>query len=543
MSRSSLGVKICISQLIEGLNDDDCLDVIMLIQHELGHRSVRKIVTRIIMQCIKNLKHQSFIKIQQKIRQKYHATSSTNNNSIAGDHVLFPLHLLPHDLVWTTSLFLNETDILKFEQCCRFFYTMINNTSYLRQCNNFKQFTITKKRLNQMRQKKYSFFKYSTTNQLSSMFKLMHYHKPRNSYSEEKLLAAVLHDFETTMNQIQKMRSYDNWCTNLFKSISILNIDMVGVLLAVMPIDILFNPDPNISHLETVELSYLDSHSFQAAWNNTWNIFETKYLQYKKELEKQGLKIKSLKCIKHWQLSRERRDICMIGPRYIHSKHVWINGVRVDLTDDKFLTKECNPGMKILTIERWIDFVTINDHNSIYKSINIIKNLDRGLEIETMRLISYWNHENPYFFNNKMVIDSLNLQNSLENLTMELVMQPIYVHQVEALENVMLKRYYYNLENVNIMIEIDDNTSMVWFFELLQKNQQILKHQFKQLNIAIVKNIIFQQKVYFVFEWNTNMNEERLNQLNEQFQEMKWYDQRQMQFKEKYSLMKAQWLN
>ena len=117
-----------------------------------------------------NLAIKSFVNINDKMKQLLNQESQSNCESSprndttqnnANDNILFPLLRLPIDLITKTSFFLNENDIFQFQQCCRLFYKMINNTSYLHKSNNFKTFQITDKRLDQMAQSKYNFFKYS----------------------------------------------------------------------------------------------------------------------------------------------------------------------------------------------------------------------------------------------------------------------------------------------------------------------------------------------------------------------------------------------
>ena len=556
MSRSTLSIKISIAQLVETLNDDACIDVIRLLQNELGWITLRTMINQIIAQFTNTraLTNESLIKIEKTIKDTYssHSTnnkiSTINNNNITRHNVLFPLSRLPNDLIFKTSLFLNEKDIFQFEQCCRLFYKMINNTSYLMQCDNFKQFIITKKRLCQMRQERYSFFKYSKANRLEFWLTTQDYHDEKNVFDEKRLLVAVINGFETTMNEMKKIGSYDNWWTSLLKSISTLDISTgtnIGALLYVMPIEKLF--DPNESHLKKIELVHFIPCGRGLAWNNYMNKFEEKYLQFKKNLEKKGLKIKSLQCIKHIYLHISRISPTM-NPRYIDSKHVWINQVEVDLADNKILTNKCNPGMKIVTFDSWIDFVS---HSNSYRNV---ASINRGLTIETMRILShYCGWANVDICNNKVVIESLNLHNSLKNLTIEFMTSisydyESYEHQQKALNNVILKTYYYNLENVNILVEMAmmDNVTVDWFFTLLKKNHKVLKHQFKQLKIAIVKNINIQltkHKLYFVLEWNSGTDDKKLNQAKKQVDEMTIEDENQKQYQEQYLLMRTQWLN
>ena len=357
MTRSALSIQISIHELVESLNDDDCLDVIKLLNKRLGINNLTTMVNKIITHFTQNSTNKSLIEIEEAIQNTY-SSHSTNNqisetsynvyNETTSNKILFPLIQLPDDILTKTASFLSETDIFQFEQCCRWFYKIINDISYLNQCNNFKNFIITKHRLHQMKQRKYDFFKYSKATQLTSNLLSRSYRNTSNRgrMNYESLLVAALNDFERTMNKMKTMGSYDKWWTSLFKSISCLDLDSstdIGVLISVMPIDLLFNP--KISHLKQIILGHMPRPrgirgptQLTTTWNNYMNKFEEKYLQYKKEW---NFEMKSLQCIKHVQTSADE------NLRFIDAKHVWMENIEVDLTDDKFLTNECNPGMKL----------------------------------------------------------------------------------------------------------------------------------------------------------------------------------------------------
>ena len=415
MPTSNLCQKLLLAELVETLDENECLDVIGLLQTELGCETINNMVNKIIISnCTNTLTNSSFIKIRNTIKEKLMTKTQNNtkkqtlnriNKTNTQKELIFPLHRLPHDLLLKTSLFLNETDIFNFEQCCRLFYKMINNTSYLSQCNNFKQFIITKKRLHQMKQEKCSFFKYSKANQVSVNLSFADYHRKDGEFDfplmsnerPQSSLVAALNDFESTMNEMKKMGSYDNWLTSLFKSISILDVcsdtDM-GILLSQMPIDILFNPDPNQSHLKQIKFAHCIESDYQNIWKRCMDKFEQEYLDCKKKCEKQGLKIKSLECIKYVQpFWLSEPPTAASNPPCINSKHVWMTNMIVDLTDNTFLTYECNPDMKILTIEDRINFVG---------DINIIQN--RGLKIETLRFLSFRNYHGYDICNDRILI-------------------------------------------------------------------------------------------------------------------------------------------
>ena len=127
------------------------------------------------------------------------------------------------------------------------------------------------------------------------------------------------------------------------------------------------------------------------------------------------------------------------------------------------------------------------------------------------------------------------------------------INQEKALEIILQKKYYYNLENVNIILELEvskreifNDISIDWFFQLFEDNEKILKHQFKQLNIAILQDM--KNNEILVFEWDNKMNKNRLSQLKHQFYKMRMKSNQQNQtqfkkFEEKYLLMRKQWLD
>lgn len=160
MSRSSLSLKISFVELVETLSDDGCVEVIRLLQKELGSHTLNKAIIQIFMQC-GNLTDDCVTRMTKKIKENYSqhprkvkTAPAIKDNKHNRKDVIFPLFSLPIDLITTTSIFLDETDILKFEQCCRLFYKMVNNTLYLTKCYNFKRFSITNKILDTMKQDK-----------------------------------------------------------------------------------------------------------------------------------------------------------------------------------------------------------------------------------------------------------------------------------------------------------------------------------------------------------------------------------------------------
>ena len=184
MSESCLSQKMSLCRCIETLNDDGCFKVIRLLQHSRKYKDLNQFLIRIAMATTNKMNVESLQHITNEIKQISCNTEyiqvqgpvdNNNDKSKNSDHEnttnIFPLFRLPVDIIKNTSLFLNEKDIFKFEKCCRLFYQMINNVSYLKQTKNFKMFTINNKRWDQIVESKYCFCKYSQTNAINvSMF-------------------------------------------------------------------------------------------------------------------------------------------------------------------------------------------------------------------------------------------------------------------------------------------------------------------------------------------------------------------------------------
>ena len=173
MSKTVLGGRINVCHSISKLNKDGCFAVIRLLGNVMGLDQITQATTKMFMNYSNNWTVDQMIQFENETKQilsnhsqncKYHDPQSHNckskSNTNMNNILEFPLLRLPIDLITKTSFYLNEKDIFQFECCCRLFYQMINNTSYLNLSNCFKTFKITNKTLNQMSQKQHNFFKY-----------------------------------------------------------------------------------------------------------------------------------------------------------------------------------------------------------------------------------------------------------------------------------------------------------------------------------------------------------------------------------------------
>ena len=125
--------------------------------------------------------------------------------------------------------------------------------------------------------------------------------------------------------------------------------------------------------------------------------------------------------------------------------------------------------------------------------------------------------------NDKDVIETLNLHNSLKNLTLYMIWTSKLFNDREKqfkISNILEKKHYYNLENVNIIVEMRDKRAFGRIFHTSKENTTILKNQFKQLNIALITNINNRLSV-LAFEWNEKMDDKRLDQLQKHVNNIK----------------------
>ena len=156
-----------------------------------------------------------------------------------------------------------------------------------------------------------------------------------------------------------------------------------------------------------------------------------------------------------------------------------------------------------------IDVLTLKQECVIWK----LSQLDSTCNIGTLRLIDFDDNSHTNICDIESVIKSLNLSQSLANLTLDLNMV-IYHHVwMLAIEKILLKKYYHNLQNVNLLLTISNKGTIAPLFQMLNKHCQILKYQFKQLNIGVQMwnwNSTFNK--YYAFEWNTKIDQKFLNQ-------------------------------
>ena len=200
------------------------------------------------------------------------------------------------------------------------------------------------------------------------------------------------------------------------------------------------------------------------------------------------------------------------GPSYILVGHLHMNSMtrstRIDLNKNWFST-HYNPCLRKLTCDYNIQFDNINLN---VKSQSGLKNT-RNMNIETLRLRYFGRDSSCDICNNNIVIETLNLQNSLENLMLNIDVTDAYDQNLNqwqnVIESIVKKKHFYKLKNVIILLGILKHKDIDWIFKMLKKNVGLLKYQFEQFIIGLH----FNYTNHYVLEWNKAIDKRYLNKL------------------------------
>lgn len=419
---------------------------------------------------------------------------NASNNETFSDASEYLLLRLPNDLIIETASFLNEKEIFIIERCCRLLYKMINNTSYLKKSNNFKTFTLTEKELKQMSEPACSFFKYAKADRLiiDNMSKI----KVDSPMEVINNLVTTVRDM---WDKAEKQWIKEGWYKSIFTSIRTLKINADAMfLLDKLPIEIMFNPQ--ISDLETIEeLNYYWYRNNIIHLQNIMQQFVEKYLNFKKKLNQQQLQqgeelsIKKLRSVRHF--NGRRFEVNAL--KEIEATHVIMDSMMLDLND--------NFTMEVLTCENDVEFI------SKWRDISINNYDDDGCincisgNIQTLRLTRFRRESNCDLCNNQNLIESFQLDKSVKNLLIDLTLENnISTKWKDAIECIIKKQYYHNLENVNLLLGTTTMKDVEWIFKVLKNHQGLLKYNFKNLNIALIYYLKSMYRIYYTTNRNSN---------------------------------------
>ena len=542
MSNSCLSGRIDVCTSISKLNKDGCNDVIRLLQNVLGLDDLNQFVTKIFMDCSNNWTIDQIMQFENEMKQTLNNHMHHENYNPSQPHsrkddpsmnneVQFPLLRLPIDLITKTSFYLNENDIFKFERCCRLFYKMINNSSYLSLSNNFKTFIIKDETLDEMRQRQCSFFKYSKTKcvKLSCDSNL-------TVASNERKIETHFIELRGKWEKAKQICINRRWFNDVFKSIEILETNADGMmLLDKLPIELLF--DPIEAHLNKIQFSHYWNLLNKTYLKQYIYNFERQYLEIQHKLEKQGKQMRKLICVKHCDIDEGFEGPLCIAVEHLHlSLDIRIQFVKTDFNKN-WLSRHYNPRLQKLTCDGNFNFENINveQGNDVNKKQNT--------NIETLRLRYLNSRSSCDIFNNKIVIESLNFQNSLKNLMLSLDVSSMDNQKLtqwqDVIESILKKERFYKLENVIFVFCISSH-DIDWIVEMLKKNVQLLKYQFKQFIIGLLWYANSMHS-YHAFEWNKSIDTNYLDHLKALCKQSHQEPDIQDQMQQKYSLLWEKW--
>ena len=526
-TKSCLAHKLSLCDLFHQIELDEnaCVNVIRSICHELMQEDMKRWMIKMIIQLPDSTRIDSLVKIENSIKDII-TPSDCNNEKISKNNENSKLLRLPLDLICKTSLFLNEKDIFNFEECCRLFYKIINNSSYLNQSNTFKQLRLTSERLDQMTQYHNSFYKYCKSRKLIVEW-----------FDQLPSSSTVAEWGKQIQTQFDKAQMVDKhkWLTSMFKSIKTLEVrDMGTLLFDKFPVDILF--DPMESNLENIIID--TSRPSLCESRRHVDKFKQKYVNLKQQLECEGEKIKVLKCVK--QKGTTVRNCFFWSKLYeIESKHICMNRVNINFSQCSF---DVNPRLHMLTFEGVCKISGISNQLQLKK---------RNLHIDTLRFINGQSLRSTAMdiLENSKLIESLNFQNTVKNLTFEVTFGIMDESRwCTILANLLLKKDLFHLENVNILFDFGslplqmNKEILGLIFGVLKANHEILTHQFTQLNIGIL-NQNQEPKRCDILQWNAKIDDTYLNVYEKNCKES---DQSEIEYHknvEKYDDIRKQWLD
>ena len=535
MPHSRLSHRLSLCELIRKLDTDECLDVIRSIHQEFGCQNLNELLTKMILKLTDTTTADSFNKMKNIINDTLSSTNSKHNDihkncnnntkqmqqsqNIENNNQL--LLRLPNDLVAKTSSYLNEKDIFSFEKCCKLFYQIINNSTYLNQCNAFKTFILTPETLDQMAEPEYSFFKYSKATTLI----LQQFRRDKEHWQE----------MERQFQRAKIVGSCDNWLCSMFKSIKTLDVSFDGSpLLSVLPVEMMFDPiESNLQRFEML-LEY-DNNVFEH-----FDQFQQKYLALKDK--------RVLNYVRFYELSGHG---CGILQKVFcfQANYVYLDAPQLHILLN---SRDCN-----VNINSRLRMVTFNCDCMIdfeYKSEN--ENVLQ-LNIETLRFINLKYRCNVKLLYNERLIESLNLHSSVKQLTLNFIcedLENMYGSTAtrqrwdEIVSSLFGKKYFVNLEKMNILFDfIGQGHSrkhfVAWIVGLMKQNKQILKHQFKQLNIGLYCPAQYKrQERYDIVQWNPQINDKFLDQFQTNCNKLKQPTEEYDMNAKKYVALKNKWL-
>ena len=380
---------------------------------------------------------------------------------------------LPVDLITHTALFLDEIDVLQFERCCRLLYRCINTLSFISKSNNFKQLYLTREKIiDYISQHPFDFFKF---NKLSSL---------RISHISAK------DDVQLFRNQFNKIFKQD-WFRECLKSIRKLELFHGGsYLLDLFPIC-------DLQQLDFFEVCNC-FHQVIAEKNEQMNE-KMKQLSINRAVIRCGC-ANCVECYSNCGTKSciSKYDDSKLFDRFMKSfdiKHLELSLLVLDMSFFENISKY-HPNLTTFTLGEGASIIGS-------KTYNYLKTDRLPLNINTLicKSVDVCDIDRHPIVCNESTIEFLNLDKSLKNLTVIFDVDTVQWNDLidssrqkcnTLIRNILKKYYFCNLENLNLLVlEWCNEDSLgcdILFchelFDTLLKLKQLLKHQFKQLNVG-----------------------------------------------------------
>ena len=557
---SNLGYKIKLHQVVESLSDAQCNQLAKYIKLRVSLSPGKKCRSDVVdyidelsfsqpLSKLLDIVHK-MITSDDKFVCYEHPSKHPNDNHNGKNNLFFPFLDVPRDIQSNIACWLDECDVLLFEQCCRTTYLIINHVVFLRNYNGFKYLELNSHVIQLLSDNKWAdLFKYRQCQHLHLNMKLnmignvpfvMNHSTKNVSYCWR--YQEIKRNFKTLLNQ-------RDWLIKILLSIQHLSFDDHGVnILHLLPIRKLLSLDSQ-SKIEQLSLggcpaNDLFTHETFGAGDITAD-FERKLN------DKTGKwKSKQLKCIKYTNIFPIPQLIC---------KHLWFNQMS-GLTFSHLLQylKYNNGTIEKLTFGADCRFeVSSNINESVENTSNIkINSLEfsdiiiDADKIATQYDVDYVCQDTWYEYygrgsalvastmtlhliNTPNQVFSLNLNKNLKHIS--IIFKKSY-HQSSNLsdghyaewKNMMVsllkKEYLHALENLNILFDFEEipsisvginmseryfhlqfvQTLIKWFFDdLLIKNYNNFIDSFKSAQFGL-KVSDYHTKFSFDSYWTIN---------------------------------------
>ena len=543
MEESRLCSKIKLTEMVEQLDDEACFK---LLQQGLRCENIKDIFKKLLFlkhfqlftnQSLKDMCNQGLILMNQ-LSNENKSNDTTNQtmtnkintkeiNHITRQNSICISKLLPFDIIKHISYFLNKFDIVIFEQCCREYYEMINNKSFISKHKDFEYFKLDDYTIEiQSKQNYYKdivyyqdsiedrqemtrrdFYKFSYCKHLHFQGDWIRYFGPYLvDFSGEQRREALEDQWNCflAMECFCEDEYHSNWLMDMFKSVKKITFDGISFIYLLYGIPVfLFLVEkesesqsesivfPLKSNLEEISIGKLEDEQWELKQNEWFGKITENFSQFF-EKNRNLVKKKVLKFLDvDWYSTLEVID-WFSAVKSFDMKHLKFGSHNQYLSlDDIVGMRKHHPSLTTLTFDG-----SIKIESSVGVNDKLNENCQQ-LHIENLRLTNMpsWEHEN--ILSNSKYIDCMNLKNSLKHLLIHID----FVDECRSNTYVSLFRndFFDKLQSIDLLFNFDIQDEAVavkssvkrkwiksFFRKLFSSQDQLLRYsnKLKQINIG-----------------------------------------------------------